>query len=354
MSRLQFDVHNALAAWQWGPFSVAVAIVLVGTAYWYLRADWLLASRGRRWPARRTIPFMAGLLAVDFALQSPVATFTGSYFEAHVLQHLLLMAVAPPLLALGAPSTLLLQTGSRGTKKRWLAVLRSRPFASVSHPVVVWFLYFGVMFAFFLTPLLNFAMEHMALMDAINVGFLFGGTLYWWPMVGLDPIVHWKMGYGARIANLAVGVPFEAFLGIAIMYQKQPVASMYTLSSTHSGGALLWAATELSTFFGLIPVFVQWQRADQRAGARADERAARAARPIGALSPGLAGTSELDVQLQASAPVRATAFGQQFKPLLQPGNSSWEAMWKAKAGFVPSSRGAKPNSPPLRTSRPKD
>ena len=270
MEHLQFNLHNALTAWQWGPFSLAVTLVLVGVAYWYLRADWVLASKGRRWPARRTFPFMLGLLAVELALQSPVSTFTSSFFEAHVLQHLLLMAIAPPLLALGAPSTLLLQTASRGVKKRWLAVLRSRPFALVTHPVVVWFLYFGVMFAFFLTPIINFAMHHMALMDAINVGFFLGGTFYWWPMVGLDPIVHWKMGYGARLANLAIGIPFESFLGVAIMYQRNPVASMYTLSSTHTGGALLWAATELTTFMGLIPVFVQWQRSEDRAGARAD------------------------------------------------------------------------------------
>ena len=377
MSHLPFDLHSALTAWQWSPFSLAVVVVLVALAYWYLRADWALALRGRRWPRPRTLSFLAGLVAIDMALQSPVSTFTGSYFEAHIAQHLLLMAVAPPLLALGAPSTLLLQSSSRTVKTRWLSVLRSRPFAIVSHPVVVWFGYFGIMFAFFLTSLINFAMEHMALMDAVNVAFLLGGCFYWWPMVGLDPIVHWRMGYGARIANLAIGVPFEAFLGIAIMNDKQPVASMYTLSSTHSGGALLWAATELSTFAGLIPVFIQWQRADARAGARADLRADRAAlvaepsagppvgldarppgRMAGRLVPGRAARpddSERPDDLEDSdervdervAAATTSRFAEQYKPLLQPGNSSWEEMWMAKAGFVPGSRGARPNSPPL-------
>ena len=78
------------------------------------------------------------------------------------------MVVAPPLLALGAPSTLLLQTAGRGTKKRWLTVLRSRPFSVLTFPVLVWFFYFGAMFAFFLSPLVNIAMHHMDLMDAFN------------------------------------------------------------------------------------------------------------------------------------------------------------------------------------------
>ena len=343
MNNVQFSLHTALTAWQWSPFSISVTVVLVVIGYCYLRGDWRLASRGRRWPGRRTLAFMAGLFAVDLALQSPVATFTGSYFQAHVAQHLLLMVVAPPLLALGAPSTLLLQTASRANKKRWLAVLRSQPFAIVSHPVLVWFFYFGAMFAFFLSPLLNYAMEHMALMDAINLAFLLGSTFYWWPMVGLDPIVHWKMGYGARIANLALGVPFEAFLGIAIMSEHAPIASMYTVQSTRAGGALLWAATEVATFAGMVPVFVQWMRADDRAGRRADSRAARS--PAGLTTAGLttaglttAGLEPAELAPAGGPPASTSPVAEKARPLFQPGNSSWEAMWKAKAGFVPAPR----------------
>ena len=285
MNREPFNLHTVLTAWQSGPFSIAVAVAVVGVAYWYLRADWQLATRGRRWPWQRTLAFMAGLVAIDLALQSPVATFTGDYFQAHVVQHLLLMVIAPPLLALGAPSTLLLQSSSRAAKTRWLTVLRSRPFAIATYPVVVWFFYFGAMFAFFLSPLINYAMEHMALMDAVNMAFLLSGCLYWWPVVGLDPIVHWRMGYGSRLAALSLGVPFEAFLGIAIMSLRTPIASMYSLNGTHSGGALLWVATELATFTGLVPAFLQWVRADERAGARADAKANRAAKSGGRACP---------------------------------------------------------------------
>jgi putative copper resistance protein D len=246
------------------------------------------------------------------------------------------MVVAPPLLALGAPSTLLLQTAARGTKKRWLTVLRSRPFSVLTFPVLVWFFYFGAMFAFFLSPLVNIAMHHMDLMDAFNVAFLLGGCLYWWPMVGLDPNLHWKMGYGARIANLALGVPFEAFLGVAILSQATPIATMYSLQSTHAGGGLLWSATELSTFAGVVPIFLQWIRSDERAGARADARADRAfeAQAIAEQA------GEVDVRTPPVAIVVASSETgsttvDRFRPLFQPGNSAWEAMWKAKAGYVP-------------------
>jgi len=130
---------------------------------------------------------LCGLLTVDLALQSPVATLTGSYFEAHVIQHLLLMIIAPALMSMGAPMTLILQTRA-GTPDDLAPNIPQPGFAILSHPLSVWVLYYGVMLAFFLTPAIGFAMNHMWLMDIINLGFLFGATLFWWPMIGLDPI----------------------------------------------------------------------------------------------------------------------------------------------------------------------
>ncbi len=318
MRRVEFSLHAALTQWQSGPFALGVLAALVALAYWYLRADWTLSTRGRRWPRQRTLAFLAGLFAIDVALQSPVATFTGAYFQAHVIQHLLLMAVAPPLLALGAPSTLLLQTASRRTKTRWLRTLRSPAVAVITHPVVVWSLYFGTMFGFFLSTLINTAMHHMALMDALNLVFLFGGTLYWWPMVGLDPIVHWKMGYGARMVNVLLGGPPEVILGLAILSQRTPIASMYTLASTHAGGALLWVSTEAATIGGFLPIFWQWMRSDERAAARADARAAYESTSPSTVLIGEPADSDAD--LSRSAPTGLTV---------------WEANWLARTGKVP-------------------
>jgi putative membrane protein len=320
MTNVPFSVHNALTAWQWSPFSIFVLAGLVALAYWYLRADWRLAARGRRWPATRTASFLAGLVTIDLALQSPISTFTGSYFEAHVTQHLLLMIVAPPLLALGAPSTLLLQTAGRTTKTRWLAVLRSRPFAVLTHPVTAWTIYFGLMFGFFLTPLINVAMHDMALMDLINVIFLLGGCLYWWPLVGVDPIVHWKMGYGTRMFSVLVGAAPETFLGLAILSERTPIASMYTVASTHAGGALLWTSTEITTVIAFVPLLFQWMRSEERIAARADARADRADRDARA-----------DRAERGAEPAPADL---ESKHDLE--RRRWEAEWLARTGSVPS------------------
>ena len=270
MRYIPLDAHHALGQWEFSAFPVLVLAAVVVTSAWYLRARSNLVARGRHWSWRRTTSFLSGLVLLDLALQSPVATFTMEFFQAHVIQHLLLMVVAPPLLAMGAPMTLALQTSSRTTKVRLLGILNSRAFRLMTHPLPVAFAYYFSMFAFFLTSALGYAMFHMWVMDLVNVAFLFASTLFWWPIVGLDPIPHWRMGQGAKLVSLLLGVPIESFLALALLSLTRPVASIYTLGSTHAGAGLLWVGAELFTFLAIIPVFVQWVRMEERKAARYD------------------------------------------------------------------------------------
>jgi putative copper resistance protein D len=272
MGRIALNFHTAITQWEFSPFPILVLTLAVVAALWYVRAEWALSTRGRRWSRKRSVAFMSGLVAIVIALQSPVATFTMEYFQAHVIQHLLLMVIAPPLLAMGAPMTLALQTSTRSGKVRILAFLNSGPFRILTHPIPVWTLYYLSMFAFFLTFALGYAMNHMWVMDLVNLAFLFASTLFWWPIVGLDPIPHWQMSHGVRMANLLIGVPIESFLALALLNNARPAAPMYTLNSTHSGAAILWIGAELFTFIALIPVFLQWVRFEERKGARYDAK----------------------------------------------------------------------------------
>jgi putative copper resistance protein D len=146
------------------------------------------------------------------------------------------------------------------------------------------------MLAFFLTPAIGFAMEHMWVMDLINLGFLFGATLFWWPMIGLDPIPRWGTSYPLRMVNLLIGVPLESFLAIALLSSRQTIAPMYTLASTHTGAGVLWVLTELLTVIAVIPIYFQWMASEERKTAREDARldAAEAARLASATTQGTA------------------------------------------------------------------
>jgi hypothetical protein len=115
----------------------------------------------------------------------------------------------------------------------------------------------------------------------------------------------------------------EVFLGVALVQAREPVASMYSVASTHAGGALLWGSTEFVSVLALIPIFVQWMRSDEREARRVDARLDRAAAARADAGPGAPDGSPV----VAAAPSGSGAGG---RPL-----SAWEAEWLARTGRVP-------------------
>src|SRR5581483_3130954 len=90
-----------LLSWSVPP---AASFVLACTALIYLRGWLLLRRAGVPFlPLWRAMSFVLGLLSLWIALASPFDTFSGFILTAHMLQHMLLMMLAPPLLLLGAP-----------------------------------------------------------------------------------------------------------------------------------------------------------------------------------------------------------------------------------------------------------
>jgi cytochrome c oxidase assembly factor CtaG len=78
-------------------------------------------------PRWRAWSWNAGLFVIFVALESPIGTYDTTLFSDHMVQHLLLIVVAAPLLVMAAPITLLLRVSSGDVRRRWiLPVLHSR------------------------------------------------------------------------------------------------------------------------------------------------------------------------------------------------------------------------------------
>ena len=90
-----------LRSWPFDPWLLAALLLTAGV---YLRG-WLVLHRRdpRRWHGGRLAAFLGGLAAIYLALASPIEPFAALLLQVHMVQHLLLMMVAPPLLWLGAP-----------------------------------------------------------------------------------------------------------------------------------------------------------------------------------------------------------------------------------------------------------
>jgi putative copper resistance protein D len=275
------QVHDLLTAWQFGKWFSLIAFVLqVVVAVWYLGAVRRLRRRGRSWSAWRTAAFLSGVLALDIAIVSGLASYDDSVFYVHVIQHLVLMMVAPPLLALGAPITLAIQAAKRPLQSRIIHLLHHPALRILTLPLVAAVLYYGSMYVYFLTGFYPFSLRHPIVHDASHLVMFLLGCCFWWPMLAVDQLPN-RPAFSTRIIAMFVGMPLEVFLGLAIMNLGSPIAPQHTLSDTHAGGAVFWGASMLITFGAAMIMLNQWMRQEERAGARRDRRpSAREARRL--------------------------------------------------------------------------
>ena len=184
-------------------------------------------------PRYRVWSWYLGLLVIFIALESPIGTYDDTLFSVHMVQHLLLAMVAAPLLAMGAPITLLLRVSSpRSRHGFWLPLLHSRVVRVLAFPVVTWIIFAAVMWASHFSPLFDAALTN----DYVHLGehalYLGAALLFWWPVVGADPS-PWRLPHPARIAYLFLGMPQSSFLGLAIF--SAPAPSLRALRDPHLG-----------------------------------------------------------------------------------------------------------------------
>src|SRR5216683_2842001 len=200
------------ASWsvEWETLLLLLAIAAV-----YLRG-WLRlhAELPHKYTSGRLASFLGGLFAVVLALESPVDAFGALLLQAHMIQHLLLISVAPPLLLLGQPVVPFM----RGLP-RWVFKDALGPFLSsrelklfgraIVHPIVTWFALSAAIVVWHLPRLYDLALRSPGWHQAEHACFFWSAVLFWWPVIGVwpgDPIwPRWAM------------IPYLLFAGMVNM-----------------------------------------------------------------------------------------------------------------------------------------
>jgi cytochrome c oxidase assembly factor CtaG len=240
------------------------------TGAWYVAAS---RRPGARVPAWRFAAFLAGLAAVLAALLPPIDAMAERSLTAHMVQHLLLTAVAAPLLVLGRPLTLALRTGPG---RSWVRrAVRSRAFGALTHPGVTWPAFVGTMYATHLGPLYEAALESPAWHAAEHSLFLATALLFWLPVVGDTPAPH-RLGHGARLLYLALAMPAEGFLALSIFSADRVLYPAYAgpgaLGDQRTAAALLWIVGDLVILGALILAALAWKADEEARQRRIEER----------------------------------------------------------------------------------
>jgi putative copper resistance protein D len=272
-----------LSGWTFEPLPTLAIVVALAWWAWAIRRV-AAAHPSKPVPRRRSLAFIAGMAALAFALTSGIDRYDTTLFSVHMVQHVLLTLVAAPLIVLSAPVTLVLRVASPATRRRWLLpLLHARVTRVLSHPVVAWIVFAGVMWVSHFSPLFDAALEDPLIHDAEHVLFLVAALLFWWPAIGLDP-TPWRLSHPVRALFIVLQMTQNTLLSVVILNAQVVLYPHYAtvqrswgpspLEDQQIAAALMWVAGDLLFLAAAFLQLVGWSRAEGRDSARVDRRAA--------------------------------------------------------------------------------
>lgn len=215
---------------------------------------------------RQVATFTAGVLVIFVALLSPIHELSDQYlFSAHMVQHVLLTLVAPPLLILGTPDWLI-RPLLRAELSFWVA-------RHATHPIVA-FASFNLIFSLWHIPsLYNVSMTSHGLHIAEHVLFMTAAVLMWWPLASRMPELP-RLSYPLQIMYLFLLSIAQIIVFAPITFSTEPLYDWYVSAPRVWGtsvvvdqqiGAIIMKIGGGAFFMVLIIVaFFKWFNQEER------------------------------------------------------------------------------------------
>jgi putative membrane protein len=250
--------------WGWSLHpSVLIGTGLLGALYFWgigpLRRRLGLGPPPAAW---QVASFLGGLLVLLFSLNGPMHDLSDYYlFSAHMVQHLLLTLLLPPLLIAGTPGWLLRPLLQRPAVRAVARVL--------TKPVVAALLYSATIAVWHLTPFYELMMRNHDVHIATHLMFIVAATILWWPVMSPAPELP-RLPYGMGMLYLfLVGIPMQ-FVAAMITLSDQVLYPWYSvaprtwgltpLEDQQLGGLLMWVPGNLWMFLAIGVLFFMWAR----------------------------------------------------------------------------------------------
>jgi len=238
-----------------------VAGVALAAGAW--TGAWL--ARGARPSRGETAAFAGALVTLLAVLNGPLHALSDRYlFSAHMVQHLALTLVVPPLLLLGIPGFMI----DGLLQHRYVATLAR----ALTRPVPALGLYTMVLVGWHLPAPYRFALEHHPWHIVQHLTMMAGAGLAWWPVLARSRIAP-HLSYGAQILYLfAFGFPMTAVAAMitgaeTLLYPFYATAprlfAVSALADQRLGGVIMWVPAGLVPLVAFTIVFFRWAAAER-------------------------------------------------------------------------------------------
>lgn len=255
------------AMWTPTPFIVTATVLVL----------WLYARGAAQASIGQRISFMAGTALVFLAVQSPLDALADESFALHQLQHLLIHALGPMLLALSAPAAAMIAGMPRSLLRGAYAPVASvrgvrTAFAFLSNPVVAAVHFIAAMLFWLLPPVQEQALLDPFIHDVMHFSMLLAGLFFYFCV--FDPrSPPAGSGYGARVfallAALFVNIPLGAYLSYkeTALYPAYGAAERLGLApliDERVGGLVQYVPGSMMFVIAILLVLAAWRRREMR------------------------------------------------------------------------------------------
>jgi putative membrane protein len=249
---MSLEIHGGLNSWSL-PIPVTAALIVVALVYlrgWYrFRHDFPNVL-----PPWRLGAFLGGLLSLWAAVGSPLALLDHQLLTFHMVQHLLLMTVAAPLILLGAPVITLWYALPHHVFPGVLkALLRCPPVHRIgrilSNPAFCWLSSTAAVIGWHVPALFALGMRPDGWHAIEHVSFLMAGLLFWWPVVQPWPGVRDWSRWGIPLYLFLAALPCDALSAFLTFCNRvvyphylstHYLFDMSPLGDQECAGALMW------------------------------------------------------------------------------------------------------------------
>jgi cytochrome c oxidase assembly factor CtaG len=267
----------------WGAWSIEPPLAYVAVAgllYWVGGLGW--RSRAARHDAWCTAAFVGGLVTIVLALDSPIDGYADQLFWVHMLQHVLLLTVAPPLILLGRPWPRMwraIPLGPRTAIGRAIARGRwSTPLRALARPLPAWLLFNGVVVAWHIPAAYNATLTSNAIHQLEHATFFFTGLLFWARVIDPGPLRP-KLVWPARLAYVVGAMVVGWVLAITLVLVPHPLYAHYAalvqrpggisaLTDQQIAGGIMWVPGSISYTITLLIGLYRWLEPEGEARAR--------------------------------------------------------------------------------------
>jgi cytochrome c oxidase assembly factor CtaG len=186
----------------------------------------------------------AGIAVLVVAILPPFDAEADRQLSVHMVQHLLIVFVAAPLIVAGAPIRLALRTLPTGGRDALVRLLHSRVARALGYPVVAWSVFAAVMLGTHVPAFYDLALREPAVHAAEHALYLWAALLFWAPLIAVDPLPHRLSPVGAIVYILTAMVPMT-IVGVWLLSANRVVYPHYAgfadaLTDQRNGAVVMW------------------------------------------------------------------------------------------------------------------